>query len=91
MDGDLGREIVGEIVQLPSAADRHQDAGGAFLDCRFNDGDRIEDRLERTAQVQAIGDGKAALNALLEERGAKREKHADGRAALRAVECPQLN
>ena len=51
MDGDLGRQLVGQVVQLPATADWHQDAGGAFLDGNFNDSDGIKDRFDGTAQV----------------------------------------
>jgi len=67
MDGNLGRQFVWQIVQLPSAAYRHQDTGGPFLDCNFNDSDRVEDVLDGTAQVQTSGDSETALDALLEQ------------------------
>jgi hypothetical protein len=31
VDGDRGRQLVGQVIQLAPAADRHQDAGGTFL------------------------------------------------------------
>ncbi len=32
VNGDLGRQIVGQVIQLPPAIDRHQDAAGTLLD-----------------------------------------------------------
>jgi len=48
---DLGGQIVGQIVQLTTAPDRHHDVSGALLDGRLDDSDGIEDRFDGTAQV----------------------------------------
>ena len=36
VDGDLGGQIIGKIIQLPPTAYRHQDARGTFLNGNFN-------------------------------------------------------
>lgn len=67
MNSDLGRQVVGEFVQLPPAAYRHQDARRVLLDGGFNDCDRVADPFEGVAEIQSSGDRKAALDALLEK------------------------
>ena len=42
MNRDLGRQFIGQVVQLPPAANRHQDAGCTLLDGNLNDGNGIE-------------------------------------------------
>ena len=93
MDGHPGRQLIWQVIQLPPTVDRHQDAAGALLDGRFNDGHGVEEGFEGAAQVQAAGDSESALDAFLEERRAQCEQYADADrgTALGAVECPQLN
>jgi len=67
VDGDLGRQIVWQIVQLPAATDRHQDVVGPLFNGNFHDGDGVEDCFDGTAQIQTSSYSETALDALLEE------------------------
>ena len=67
VNGDLRSEVIGEVIELPTAADGHENAGGALLDGRLDDRDRVEDRFDGTAQVEATGDGQPAFDAFLKE------------------------
>ena len=68
VDSDPRRQIVGQVVQLPPAIDRHKDAAGTLLDGCFNDRHGVEDGFEGATQVQATAYSETALDALLEER-----------------------
>jgi hypothetical protein len=70
VDRDLGRQIVGQVVQMPPDADWHQDAGRSLLDGIFHHSNWIEDRFDGTVQVQTARDCKPTFDALLKQRRA---------------------
>jgi hypothetical protein len=93
VDGDFGGEVVGEIVELPAAADGHEDGGSAFFDGDFDDGYWVVDGFDGAAEVETAGHDGAALEAFLEEGGTEGEEDsdADSGATFGTVEGAELD
>jgi hypothetical protein len=60
-DGDLRSQLVGKLVELPTAGDGHQDAAGTLFDGNFHGRYWIVDWLDRSSQVEATDDDGSPL------------------------------
>ena len=65
-DIDLRGQVVGQVEQLLSGRDGHQDDRGPLLDGHFHDVDGVVERVDGTAQVQAADNDQAAAKALVD-------------------------
>ena len=63
-----GGDIVGQIDELAAARHRHQDRRGAFRQRVLDDIDRVMDRLDRAAEIDAADDGHPAFERLTKQR-----------------------
>ena len=92
-DGQAGRNVVAEVVELLTGADRHEECGGAFLGGEFGKVNRIVYRVDATAEVQVTGGDQAAAQGPAQQGAAQRQQGSEtqSRAAAGRVERAQLH